>query len=241
MSSSSTSTAGPREPVEPPPTRFAFPDPKKARGREGLVATGGDFEPGTLLAAYRKGIFPWPMDELLVPWCSPNPRAIFPIDAEPHWSRSLRRSLRVKPFRVTIDEAFTEVITKCGELRDGTWILEGLIDGYVALHELGWAHSVEVWNVHTNALVGGIYGVAVGGVFAGESMFHRETDASKVAFVHLVQHLRQRKFSLFDVQVQNDHLESLGCVQIRRDDYLERLAAARNDVRPWRDETKPVG
>ncbi|MFO0677557.1 MAG: leucyl/phenylalanyl-tRNA--protein transferase [Polyangiaceae bacterium] len=227
-------------PIEPPPTRFLFPDPRRARGREGVIATGGDFEPGTLLAAYRAGIFPWPMNELLVPWCSPNPRAIFPLEDEPHWSRSLRRSLRRKPFDVTVDEAFDEVIASCGDTRDSTWILPELERGYVELHALGWAHSVEVWNRDSGELVGGIYGVAIGGAFAGESMFHTETDASKVAFAHLVHHLRDRGFVLFDVQVQNDHLESLGCVEIPRTEYLDRLAEAHTRTPTWLAPAKPT-
>ena len=211
-------------PTEPPPTHVTFPDPARAGSRE-ILAVGADFSPSTLLAAYRAGIFPWPQSRTLVPWCSPDPRAIFPLEGEPHWSRSLRRTLRITPFRVTVDTAFEAVIRACGtERSDGTWILPDLIDGYVRLHALGWTHSVEVWE--GTELVGGIYGVAIGGLFAGESMFHARTDASKIAFATLVERLRAAGFVLFDVQVMNDHLASLGCIEIRRANYLDRLALA---------------
>lgn len=214
------------EPAEPPPTRYVFPDPKKGIGKEGIVCVGADFAPGTLLAAYRKGLFPWPMSSTLVPWCSPDPRAVFPLDREPHWSRSLRRSLRVKPFAVTVDHAFHDVLAGCGDRETGTWITSALAQGYSQLHALGWAHSLEVWNRDTEELVGGIYGLALGGMFAGESMFHRETDASKVAFVALVEHLRAAGFRLFDVQVMNPHLQSLGCVEVPRGEFLQHMARA---------------
>ncbi len=217
----------PSPPIEPPPTRASFPEARRA-GRRKILALGGDFSPGTLLSAYRRGIFPWPQSAALVPWCSPDPRAIFPLapgGPPPHWSRSLRRTLRKHPFRVSVDEAFREVMQSCGDTREGgTWIVPEMVDGYERLHELGWAHSVEVWE--GEALVGGIYGLAIGGLFAGESMFHRKTDASKIAFAELVGRLLAGGFVLFDVQVMNEHLESLGCVEIRRDRYLDRLAQA---------------
>lgn len=216
----------PGVPREPTPTRFKFPDPEKGLGREGIVGVGGDFSPGTLLAAYRRGIFPWPMSNELVPWCCPDPRAIYPLDVEPHWSRSLRRTLRHKPFRVTVDGAFRDVMRACADRDRGTWITRELQEGYVKLHELGWAHSLEVWNTANDALVGGIYGVAIGGLFCGESMFHRETDASKVAFVNLVERLRGAGFTLFDVQVMSPHLASLGCVDVTRPEFLSRLPTA---------------
>jgi leucyl/phenylalanyl-tRNA--protein transferase len=223
----------PHPPVEPPATGVRFPDPARAGGRE-ILAIGSDFTPGTLLSAYRAGIFPWPQSRRVVPWCSPDPRAIFPltpIDGEPpHWSRSLRRTLRHHPFRLSLDEDFVGVMRACGDTRaEGTWIIPELIEGYARLHELGWAHSVEVWADEggVEQLVGGIYGVSIGGVFAGESMFHRRTDASKIAFATLVEKLRAGGFALFDVQVLNDHLVSLGCVEIPRAEYLRRLASAR--------------
>lgn len=200
-----------------------------------VLAVGADFTPGTLLAAYRTGIFPWPHGQEedpdgdpLVLWFSPDPRAVFPLDADPHWSRSLRRTLRIHPYEVTLDEAFEEVMQMCGATREKTWILPELVQGYVRLHELGWAHSVEVWEqtAKGRVLVGGIYGLALGGVFAGESMFHTKTDCSKIAFASLTQKLRAGGFALFDVQVQNPHLASLGCVEIPRSAYLARLPEA---------------
>lgn len=221
-------TALPYPPLEPQPTRVAFPDPRRA-GRREIIAVGVDFSPGTLLSAYRSGIFPWPQSRALVPWCSPDPRAIFPLDREPDWSRSLKRTLRKHPWTITVDEAFEEVMRACGSSRpEGTWITPEMVDGYVSLHRLGWCHSVEIWEPSSTGrvLVGGIYGIAIGGAFAGESMFHARTDASKVAFATLVARLRAGGFTLFDVQVMNDHLRSLGCIEIRRSEYLDRLAAA---------------
>lgn len=225
----------PFPPIEPPETDVAFPEPETA-DEHGVVAVGQDFRPGTLLRAYRSGIFPWP-HEMSIPglrglssrhvvlWCSPDPRAHFPLEHEPHWSRSLRRTLRTTTFRVSQNEAFADVVRACGEARKGgTWIIPPLIEGYVGLHRLGHAHSVEVWDGPT--LVGGIYGVAVGAAFAGESMFHTRTDASKIAFAHLVLRLRRSGFQLFDVQVPNPHLDSLGCILSSRRTYLEKLARA---------------
>lgn len=231
----------PYPPVEPPPGGVQFPDPGRAGARE-IVAIGSDFSPSTLLAAYRAGIFPWPQSRRVVPWCSPDPRAVFPLEAEPHWSRSLRRTLRHHPFRISVDEDFLGVIRACGETRaEGTWIIPDLVAGYHRLHELGWAHSLEVWErvsaggagaagavgaAGDEVLVGGIYGLAIGGLFAGESMFHTRTDASKIAFASLVERLRRGGFGLFDVQVLNDHLVSLGCIEIPRAAYLRRVADA---------------
>lgn len=224
----------PFPPVPPPATRVRFPDPGR-RGAPEVLAVGCDFSPGTLLAAYRSGIFPWPHGESkedgspLVLWFSPDPRAIFPLENPPHWSRSLRRTLRRHPYEVTIDEDFTGVVRLCGETRaKATWIIPELVEGYVALHGLGWAHSVEVWEKTPTgrALVGGIYGVSIGGMFAGESMFHLRTDTSKIAFATLAEALRSSGYALFDVQVENPHLTSLGCVEIPRSEYLGRLREA---------------
>jgi leucyl/phenylalanyl-tRNA---protein transferase len=228
--------APPFPPVEPSPSRVRFPDPGRSRAPE-VLAFGCDFDPGTILKAYRSGIFPWPHGdgddadgEPLVLWFSPDPRAVFPLEEPPHWSRSLRRTLRHHPYEVTLDADFAQVIRMCGETRaKNTWIIPELVEGYVRLHELGWAHSVEVWergDADTRTLVGGIYGLAIGGLFAGESMFHTRTDCSKIAFATLAEKLRAGGFALFDVQVQNPHLESLGCVQIPRKDYLARLRPA---------------
>jgi leucyl/phenylalanyl-tRNA--protein transferase len=205
----------------------------------GVLAVGCDFSPGTLLLAYRSGVFPWPHGEdedergsPLVLWFSPEPRCIFPLEDEPHWSRSLRRELRIHPYEVTVDQAFASVMHMCGETRaNATWIIPELEHGYTELHELGWAHSVEVWERSANApdgrrLVGGIYGLAIGGLFAGESMFHTRPNTSKIAFAMLVTKLRAAGFVLFDVQVQNPHLASLGCMEIPRREYLRRLTSA---------------
>jgi leucyl/phenylalanyl-tRNA---protein transferase len=227
-------------PIEPPKSRVRFPDASRAP-EHGVVAVGCDFSPGTLLLAYRSGIFPWPHGEdedehgaPLVLWFSPEPRCIYPLEPEPHWSRSLRRTLRQHRWTLTIDRDFAGVMHLCGETRaDATWIIPELAAGYRELFALGWAHSVEVWE--DTELVGGIYGVAIGGLFAGESMFHTRTDASKVAFATLVDCLRASGYTLFDVQVQNPHLASLGCIEVPRDEYLERLPTALLQVpRPLR-------
>jgi leucyl/phenylalanyl-tRNA--protein transferase len=193
------------------------------------MAVGPDFSPGTILEAYRRGIFPWPQPNGLVPWVSPSPRAIFPLDREPRWSRSLRRTLRKHSFTITVDRAFRDVMLACGdERRDeeggGTWIIPEMLTAYTRLFELGWTHSVEVWDA--DSLVGGIYGIAIGGAFAGESMFHRRTDASKVAFAELVKRLKNTGFILFDAQVLTAHLASLGCIAIPRREFLMRLDRA---------------
>ncbi len=190
---------------------------------------GGDFRPGTMLEAYSHGIFPWPDSHGRVPWCSMRKRAVFPLDEPPAWSRSLRRALRVTEMTRTLDEAFREVVAACGDERpDARWITGPYAEGFARLHELGWAHSVEAWDERGGAreLVGGIYGVAIGGFFAGESMFHRRTDASKIALATLVHALRASGFVLFDAQVMNPHLRSLGFVEIPRKDYLDRLDTA---------------
>jgi leucyl/phenylalanyl-tRNA--protein transferase len=182
--------------------------------------------PESLLAAYRLGIFPMPEREGDVAWWSPDPRGIVPLDGL-HVSRSLRRSL--PRFEVTVDAAFDDVIAACANRGEGDWIDDDIRDAYCRLHRLGWAHSVEVWASEPRRLAGGVYGVAIGGLFAGESMFHRERDASKVALVALVDLLRaggdiERR--LFDVQWLTPHLASLGAVEVPRAEYLARLAAA---------------
>jgi leucyl/phenylalanyl-tRNA--protein transferase len=207
-------------PVEPPPSRWAFPPADEAPPRAPL-GMGADLAPGTLLAAYRAGIFPWPDDAGRLLWWSPDPRAILPLDAM-HVSRSLRR---VRPrFVVTRDTAFADVMRGCATTHGPTWITSAMFAAYVRLHELGWAHSVEVWRDGT--LVGGVYGVAIGGFFAAESMFHRVRDASKVALLELVGHLSTRGFGLLDVQLLTPHLASLGAVEVPRDAYLARVVDA---------------
>ncbi len=204
--------------------RMPFPDPAGADA-QGLVAMGGDLSVERLLAAYRSGIFPWTVNPAT--WWSPDPRGIFELDHF-HVSRSLARALRRGPFAVTRDRAFAAVMQNCaapGPKRQGAWITPEFIAAYARLHELGHAHSVECWR--GDELVGGIYGVASGGLFAGESMFHRATNASKVALFYLVQHLRAHGFQLFDIQMVTAATRPLGAIEISRPEYLRRLAAAR--------------
>jgi leucyl/phenylalanyl-tRNA--protein transferase len=200
-----------------------FPDPRLADA-QGLVAIGGSLSVARLLAAYRAGIFPWTVAP--VTWWSPDPRGIFELDHF-HLGRSLARVLRQGTFRVTQDQAFRQVMEGCAEPHPGrtsTWISSEFIEAYTQLHKLGHAHSLECW--HDDQLAGGIYGVAIGGFFAGESMFHRKANASKVALYCLTKHLRERGFILFDIQMLTPITEQLGAIEIPRDDYLRRLAQA---------------
>ena len=185
---------------------------------------GADLEPGTLLAAYRAGLFPMPVDRGgLTAWWSPDPRGILPLDGL-RVTRSMRQSAR--RYEIRVDTAFAAVVDECRDpRRDGAWITPAIKDAYVRLHELGWAHSVEAWSPD-GGLVGGLYGVAVGGAFAGESMFHLERDASKVALMALVGILREGGATLLDVQWTTDHLISLGAIDVDRGEYLRRLRAA---------------
>lgn len=189
---------------------------------EGLVAIGGDLRPETLLRAYRNGIFPWFNEGEPILWWSPDPRAIFELD-QFYISRRLARTIRSEKFRVTLDRAFRAVMLGCAERRP-TWITSDMIEAYTRLHELGHAHSVEAWE--GEQLVGGVYGVGMGGFFAGESMFHRVTDASKVALAYLIEYLRIRGFELFDTQVATEHTLSLGAIYVTRKEYLARLKTA---------------
>lgn len=207
--------------MEPMPSKFELPDPRLADGD--VVAVGADLEPGTLLQAYRKGMFPMNLPDGHLGWWSPVDRAILPLSGL-HISRSLRQSTR--RFQVSVDADFEGVIRGCADPgRGDPWITPEFVDTYIQLHRLGWAHSVEVWD-HESRLVGGLYGVSIGGLFAGESMFHDARDASKVALVHLVVVMSQGEGRLLDVQWQTPHLESLGAVVIGRDEYLTRLADA---------------
>ncbi len=203
--------------------RLQFPNPRRADA-EGLVAIGGEMSVPRLLLAYRSGIFPWTANPLT--WWSPDPRAIFELSRF-HVSRSLARTLRQARFRVTVDQAFREVIQGCaapGPGRRETWISKEFVAAYTDLHTQGHAHSVECWRDHD--LVGGVYGVSIGGFFAGESMFHRVSDASKVALFHLVQRLAARAFLLFDIQMLTPITRQLGGVSIPRATYLRRLKEA---------------
>jgi leucyl/phenylalanyl-tRNA---protein transferase len=202
-----------------------FPSPNAAlREPNGLLAAGGDLEPQRLLGAYVRGIFPWYEEGQPILWWSPDPRSVlWPEGLKV--SRSLRRSLIKGGFEVRVDTAFEQVVAACAEPRrytDATWITTEMAAAYLRLHRLGWAHSFETWQ--RDALVGGLYGVAIGRVFFGESMFAHATDASKVALVKMVEHLKQRNFELIDCQVASAHLTSLGAVGIPRRDFLAHLA-----------------
>jgi leucyl/phenylalanyl-tRNA--protein transferase len=214
-------------PVEAPPTRWAFP-PVDDADEDGLVGVGADLEPGTVLAAYRRALFPMPLGTHgPVGWWSPDPRAVLPLDGL-RVSRSLRRSLR--RFDIRVDTACAQVIEACSDpSRPHGWISPEIRAAYLRLHDLGWVHSVEAWSVDDGELAGGLYGVAIGGLFAGESMFHRRTDASKAALAGLVDLLRSAvdpARRVLDVQWQTPHLASLGAVEVPRADYVARVATA---------------
>jgi leucyl/phenylalanyl-tRNA--protein transferase len=216
--------AGVLTPTDPPPTNWSFPDLLGVPQRDpsGMVALGADLASGTLLAAYRAGLFPMPVRRKDLGWFSPDPRGIIPLDAL-HISRSLRRSLA--RFEIRIDTCFVEVMQHCGDpARPHGWITPQFVAAYDALHRLGWAHSIEAWL--DGELTGGLYGLRINGFFAGESMFHRVTDASKVAVVATVDWLRSTGATLFDVQWTTPHLRTLGAVDVSRDDYLRLLRGA---------------
>jgi leucyl/phenylalanyl-tRNA--protein transferase len=200
--------------------QLRFPDPGKAQA-DGLVAIGGDLSPARLRVAYRSGIFPWTANPIT--WWSPDPRAIFELENF-HVPRSLMRFLRKKPLEFTRNRAFRAVMQACAAGHGETWITAEFIEAYTRLHEEGDAHSVECWL--GGELVGGIYGVSAGGLFAGESMFHRVANASKAALVYLVEHLRSRGFTLFDIQMITPVTRQLGAMEVPRAEYLTRLDAA---------------
>ena len=205
---------------------IAFPSPEGAlREPNGLLALGGDLSPARLLMAYQRGIFPWfsPGDPIL--WWSPDPRAVL-YPERFHLSRSMKRFHRNSPYRVTLNHAFESVIHECADDRDeGTWITPDIIDAYKRLHELGHAHSIEVWQ--DNELVGGMYGVAQGALFCGESMFSRRENASKTALLLFCQHFMSYGGKLIDCQVLNAHTASLGAIDIPRREYLNQLSIFR--------------
>ncbi len=207
------------------PSRF-FPPPTSTTP-EGLLCIGGRLSPEWLLDAYGHGIFPWPMwEDEPIAWWSPDPRAIIELDGL-HVSRRLQRTIRSGKFQVTCDQDFAGVIRGCataGDRSGNTWLTPAMIAAYCRMHALGHAHSVEVWQ--GDQLVGGTYGIAIGGLFAAESMFHLGRDASKVAVAHLVQHLKACGFQLLDVQQWTEHTGSMGAIEISRDEYLRRLAPA---------------
>ncbi len=202
----------------------AFPEIRRAlRHPNGLLCRGGDLDPQRILLAYRHGIFPWYEEGIPILWWSPDPREVL-LPEEFHLPRTLRGVLRRNPFEVRLDSAFREVMKACAAPRPGqhgTWITRDLLDGYCALHDQGWAHSAEAWD--GEGLAGGLYGVAVGAVFFGESMFARRDNASKVAFAVLVDQLRRWGFRLIDCQVHTPHLERFGSRPMPRVEYLTRL------------------
>ena len=200
-----------------------FPDPRWAT-REGLLAVGGDLSPERLLLAYRTGIFPWYGENEPILWWSPNPRCVL-FPQEIYISRRLERVLRQRRFRLTCNQAFTRVVSACADVRvqkgAQTWLIAEMQEAYQELHELGFAHSVEAWE--GDELVGGLYGVALGKFFFGESMFHRRTNASKVILAQLVRYLDREEFILLDCQVPNPHLMSMGACHVRRTEFLDWL------------------
>ena len=208
-------------------TPLYFPPPESA-DEHGLLGVGGELSPPWLVDAYSHGIFPWPIfaDELILAWWSLDPRAIIEFD-QLHISRRFRRRLRSGQFCVTFNQCFSEVVHGCATAQDrkgATWITSDIHAAYLKLHTLGIAHSVEVWQ--DGALAGGLYGIAIGGLFAAESMFHYRPDASKVAVAYLVTHLKSRRFCLLDIQELSFHTESLGATTIPRQSYLHRLRYA---------------
>lgn len=243
---------------------LSAPDPfaalDVASAPRSLVALGGTLDAATLVASYRAGIFPWPSDDPglerqahrlvrrgavpllpgrdgMVPWCSPDPRAVLLAD-QVVVRRSLRATLRRSGWEATLDTAFDEVVEACADRQEGTWITGRMRAAYLELHRAGGAHSVEVWD--GDALVGGLYGVQVGSVFCGESMFHRERDASKVALVELCARVLEAGFRLIDVQEETEHLASLGQVLVRRTDYLDALVVLRDRPAPLAVDRRPV-
>jgi len=217
-------------------TRGAEFPPAESADARGLVCAGGDLSVERLLEAYRHGLFPWSVRPIT--WWSPDPRGIFELD-QVHIGRSLARTLRKGRFRVTFDRAFGAVIRACATVprqSDETWIRAEFVEAYDALHRAGCAHSCECWDA--DRLVGGVYGVALGGLFAGESMFHHVDDASKVALVSLLAHVRERGFSLFDTQMLTPTTRALGAVEISRKEYLGRLRVAMRQSCSFLDREK---
>ena len=200
-----------------PPTKMALSQPN------GLLAVGGNLKLETLLLAYRQGIFPWFSEEEPILWWSPAPRMVF-TPGKVHRSRSLNKLIKKNPYRITFNHDFIGVIQACAEPRgisEGTWITDDMQEAYIALHQAGHAHSVEVWD--QQELIGGLYGLAIGRVFFGESMFSRRSNTSKLAIVALSEQLARWQFALMDCQVHNPHLESLGAQLISREEFLETL------------------
>ncbi len=226
------------------PPQHVFPEPRRA-DPNGLLGVGGDLHPERLLLAYRMGIFPWYSEGQPVLWWSPDPRMVLD-PADLRVSRSLLKRLRQVPYRLTADTAFEAVLRRCSEVprpgQDGTWITDAMAEGYTALHAMGHAHSVEAWEGDT--LVGGLYGVAVGRAFCGESMFADRSDASKIAFATLVRQLSRWGVAFVDCQVHTDHLARFGAREIPRDHFLRALHRAQQGTLPvgrWTLERQLLG
>jgi len=203
-----------------------FKDPRSA-SFDGIVAFGGSLSTTNLVRAYRRGIFPWPMNEYFLPWCCPEERAILEFK-DLHIPRSLSRAKRQKSFSFTIDQAFGEVIAACAKItrkeESGTWITTEMMGAYCELHKKGHAHSVEAWE--GNTLVGGLYGVDAGGAFSGESMFYYRSNASKLALLYLIEQLQKRGLDWIDIQMLTPHMEALGAKSIHRSEFLQKLSLA---------------
>ena len=217
-----TTWLSPPEPVGV--SQWAFPPPPRWPDDD-VIAIGGDLEPATLVSAYRQGLFPMLVDArpTVLAWWSPDPRGILPLDGL-RVTRSLRQSAR--RFEVRVDTCFEDVVRACGDpARESGWITEDFVQAYTRLHRMGWAHSVEVFD-REGRLAGGLYGVRINGLFAGESMFYRERDASKVALLSLVNLMHESAMTLLDVQWRTEHLASLGAAEVGRHDYLALLAGA---------------
>lgn len=225
-------------PIEPPPSRYSFPDPRTAESDD-CIAVGGDLGPGTVLQAYRSGAFPIHLPDGRLGWWSPEPRGIIPLDGL-RITRSLRRSTR--RYTITFDTAFEAVVDGCADpSRNGAWINDDIRAAYLELHRMGWTHSVEAWE--DARLVGGFYGVAIGAAFFGESMFHRARDASKVALVRFVDAFAAAGGRLLDVQWATDHLSTLGAIEVSRAEYVRLLADALDRPTPsmWFRHGHPIG
>lgn len=203
------------ESLDFPPLNCALQEPN------GLLALGGDLSAERLISAYRQGIFPWYNQGEPVLWWSPNPRAIIPLE-QLRVNRTLRKFLKQCPYSITLNTAFEEVIEYCADApfrKEGTWIIDEMIDAYNALHQKGYAHSIEVWN--EGKLVGGLYGIAINGYFSGESMFYSQSNASKVALVALANLLKTQNISFIDCQIANPFLEDMGCINLPRDAFIK--------------------
>ena len=218
------------------PREHVFPHPALAEPN-GLLGVGADLHPNRLILAYRSGIFPWYNEGRSILWFSPDPRFVL-YPQELHVSRSLKQSIRKRRFQIRMDTAFETVLEQCSIIsrpgQFGTWITEDMKDGYLKLHEMGFAHSIEAWD--DDELVGGLYGVCIGNLFAGESMFATRSDASKIAFTYCVRQLIEWGIELIDCQVYTEHLERFGAKEIAREVYLEeihRLIGVEREMKKW--------